>query len=77
MSFSEMSAALTTLVGLEHAPIAVSFLEEVPIDGVARFAEPMSEPTEDGRTGRVAAPCVFWMHAHKSTFDTLAEDHGN
>jgi uncharacterized protein (DUF169 family) len=77
MSFSEMSAALTTLVGLEHAPIAVTFLEEMPIDGVARFAEPMSEPTEDGRTGRVAAPCVFWMHADKSTFDTLAEDHGN
>jgi uncharacterized protein (DUF169 family) len=55
----------------------VTFFEEKPIDSVPRFAEPMSEPTEDGRSGRVAAPCVFWMHAHTNTFDTLAEDHGN
>ena len=34
-------------------------------------------PTEDGRSGRAAAPCVFWMHAHERTFDTVAEDHGN
>ncbi len=72
-----MSAALTTLLGLEHSPIAVTFLEEMPIDDVPRFAEPMTEPTEDGRSGRVAAPCVFWMHAHTRTFDTMAADHGN
>ena len=28
--------------------------------GVASFDAPMSEPAEDGRTGRVAAGCVFW-----------------
>jgi uncharacterized protein (DUF169 family) len=72
-----MSAALTTLLGLEHSPIAVTFLQEMPIDDVPRFAEPMTEPTEDGRSGRVAAPCVFWMHAHTRTFDTMAADHGN
>ena len=72
-----MSAALTTLLGLEHSPIAVTFLEEMPIDDVPRFAEPMTEPTEDGRSGRVAAPCVFWMQAHSRTFDTMAPDHGN
>ncbi len=77
MSFSDMSAALTTLVGLEHPPIAVTFLEKVPADDVPRFAEPMSAPTADGRSGRVAAPCVFWMHAHTSTFVTMPEDHGN
>jgi uncharacterized protein (DUF169 family) len=77
LTFSADSAALTTLLGLEHAPVAITFHNEVPNNGVPRFAEPMSEPTEDGRSGRAAAPCVFWMHAHESTFDTVAEDHGN
>jgi uncharacterized protein (DUF169 family) len=72
-----LSDSLTGLLGLEHAPIAITFHDELPDDGVPRFDEPMSEPTEDGRTGRAAAPCVFWMHAHQRTFDTLAEDHGN
>lgn len=71
------AADLTALLGLDHAPIAMTFLDELPDDGTPRFDAPMSEPTEDGRSGRVAAPCVFWMHAHERTFDTLAEDHGN
>ncbi len=71
------AADLTTMLGLEHAPIAMTFFEEIPDDGTPRFDAPMSEPTEDGRSGRAAAPCVFWMHAHERTFDTLAEDHGN
>jgi uncharacterized protein (DUF169 family) len=77
MSHATLSATLTGLLGLEHAPIAITFLDEIPDDGTALFNEPMSEPTEDGRSGRAAAPCVFWMHAHERTFDTLAEDHGN
>lgn len=77
MSHSAASDALTGLLGLAHSPIAITFHEELPDDGVPFFDEPMSEPTEDGRTGRAAAPCVFWMHAHERTFDTLAEDHGN
>jgi uncharacterized protein (DUF169 family) len=68
---------LFDLLGLQHSPIAMTFLDEMPGDGTPRFDEPMSEPTEDGRTGRAAAPCVFWMHAHERTFDTMAEDHGN
>ncbi len=71
------AADLTALLELEHAPIAMTVLETLPDDGTPRFDAPMSEPTEDGRSGRVAAPCVFWMHAHERTFDTLAEDHGN
>lgn len=71
------AADLTALLGLDHAPIAMTFLETLPDDGTPRFDAPMSAPTEDGRSGRVAAPCVFWMHAHERTFDTLAEDHGN
>jgi uncharacterized protein (DUF169 family) len=77
MSQTALSDALTDLLGLEHAPIALTFHDELPDDGVPLFDAPMSEPTEDGRSGRAAAPCVFWMHAHERTFDTLAEDHGN
>jgi uncharacterized protein (DUF169 family) len=77
MNQAVLSDALTDLLGLEHAPIAIIFHDELPDDGVPLFDAPMSEPTEDGRSGRAAAPCVFWMHAHERTFDTLAEDHGN
>ena len=37
----------------------------------------MPEPTPDGRTGRVAAGCVFWMHATERTFTTAPADHAN
>jgi uncharacterized protein (DUF169 family) len=77
MNQAHLSDALTDLLGLEHAPVAITFHVVLPDDGVPRFDEPMSEPTEDGRSGRAAAPCVFWMHAHETTFDTVAEDHGN
>ncbi len=77
MNQAALSDALTDLLSLEHAPIAITFHEELPDDGVPRFDAPMSEPTDDGRSGRAAAPCVFWMHAHERTFDTVAEDHGN
>ena len=77
MTFAADSNALTTLLRLEHSPVAITFHDEVPNNGVPRFAEPMSEPTADGRSGRAAAACVFWMHANDYTFDTVAEDHGN
>jgi uncharacterized protein (DUF169 family) len=77
MNQAALSDALTDLLALEHAPIAITFHDELPDDGVPRFAAPMSEPTDDGRSGRAAAPCVFWMHAHERTFDTVAKDHGN
>ena len=71
------SATLNDLLGLEHEPVAITFLDEASSNGVPRFDAPMSEPTEDGRSGRAAAPCVFWIHGHESTFDTMVEDHGN
>jgi uncharacterized protein (DUF169 family) len=77
LSFAAQSDALTTLLGLKHSPIAITFHDEVPNNGVPQFAEPMSEPTEDGRSGRAAASCVFWLHANDYTFDTVTEDHGN
>ncbi|REK11725.1 MAG: hypothetical protein DWQ40_12090 [Actinobacteria bacterium] len=71
------SATLNDLLGLEFEPVAITFLDETSSNGVPRFDAPMSEPTEDGRSGRAAAPCVFWIHGHESTFDTMVEDHGN
>lgn len=58
------------------APVAISFLD-APADDVPAFDAPMPDPTIDGRTGRVAAGCVFWMHAPERTFSTVAADHAN
>jgi uncharacterized protein (DUF169 family) len=57
-------------------PIAITFSAEPPA-GVAAHDGPVPEPTPDGRTGRVAAGCVFWMQSTDRTFTTVAEDHGN
>ena len=67
---------LTSLLGLSHPPLAITFSSEAP-DGVVPFDAAMPEPTPDGRTGRVAAGCVFWVEARDKTFTTVAEDHGN
>ena len=73
---ADLGERLVDLLGLEHQPVAITFRDSVPADGEF-FDAPMSESTPDGRSGRVAAPCVFWMHAHQRTFHTLPEDHGN
>ena len=66
------------MLGLDSPPIAVTFLAEgASAPAVAAFDEPMSEPTADGRSGRVPASCVFWSKAFTSTFSTLPADHGN
>lgn len=77
MDWTGLSQRLTALLGLEHAPVAITFHAQAPANGAPWFDAPMSEPTEDGRSGRVAAPCVFWMHAHETTFHTAPADHGN
>jgi uncharacterized protein (DUF169 family) len=77
MNFTDSSRALTDLLSLENEPVAITFLEVDSPNGVAKFDHPMSEPTDDGRSGRVAAPCVFWTFGHHSTFDTAPADHGN
>ena len=74
-----LSQRLADLLGLEHAPIAITFSEN-PVSedsGLAPFGAPLSESTPDGRSGAVPAPCVFWMHAHTRTFFTTPDDHGN
>ncbi len=63
-------------LSLAAAPIAITFSADAP-EGVAAFDRPMPEPMPDGRTGRVAAGCVFWTHATERTFSTVKADHGN
>lgn len=77
MTWTELSAGLEGLLGLEHAPVAITFHDQAPANGAPWFDAPMSEPTDDGRSGRAAAPCVFWMRGHESTFHTAPADHGN
>ena len=75
----DLSLRLTDLLELEHAPIAITFSEAATASdsGISPFGGPLSEPTPDGRSGAVPAPCVFWMQAHTRTFSTAPSDHGN
>ncbi len=72
----QLATTLTETLGLAHPPLAIVFSDE-PIEGVRSFDAPMPPPTDDGRTGRVAAGCVFWMRAADGMFSTVAEDHAN
>lgn len=74
--WTNLAAALTAALHPTAPPIAITFTASRP-DGVAAFDRPMAEPSPDGRSGRVAAGCVFWMEGVDSTFSTVAEDHGN
>jgi uncharacterized protein (DUF169 family) len=74
--WSKLSAELSDALALGAPPIAITF-SDAPPEGVAAFDEPMPPPMEDGRTGRVAAGCVFWTKATDATFSTVAQDHGN
>lgn len=75
--WQQLAEGLTGLLGLQHPPVAITFHEERPEDALPWFDHPMSEPTPDGRSGRVAAGCVFWIHGHQSSFHTAPPDHGN
>lgn len=77
MNWNHLSGRISSLLDLEYAPVAITFHDQAPSNEAPWFEGPMSEPTEDGRSGRVAAPCVFWMHAHERTFHTAPADHGN
>src|SRR5664280_283870 len=74
--WSDAADALTQALSLMTPPIAITFSQSVP-DGVAPFDETMTEPNQDGRTGRFPAGCVFWTKALDRTFSTVAADHGN
>ncbi len=71
-----LATALSTLLNLDVPPLAITF-SMTPPAGVPRYPSIMPEPTPDGRTGAVAAGCVFWMKATEQTFVTVPADHGN
>lgn len=71
-----LSGDLSGILGLEAPPVGLAFVDRAP-DNVTGFPGSMSEPTTDGRSGRVPASCVFWMQAAESSFSTVAADHGN
>ena len=50
---------LQDLLGLAVPPIAIAFTSYVPT-GIDRIERTMPPATTDGRTGAVAASCVFW-----------------
>ena len=74
--WKSLAAALTAALHPTAPPVAITFSATRP-DGIATFDKPMPPTSPDGRTGRVAAGCVFWMESVDSTFSTVAEDHGN
>jgi uncharacterized protein (DUF169 family) len=74
--WNALAGALDSTLHPTAPPVAITF-SAAPPAGVTAFDEPMSAPSPDGRTGRVAAGCVFWMKAVDRTFTTVAGDHGN
>jgi uncharacterized protein (DUF169 family) len=67
---------LQDLLGLAVPPIAIAFLSH-DLAEVSRLERTMPPATADGRTGAVAASCVFWIEGTRGVFATTAEDHGN
>jgi uncharacterized protein (DUF169 family) len=67
---------LTKALGLQHAPIGITFSQDAP-ESVSPFEGEMPPPSGDGRTGKVAAGCVFWIKSENQTFTTIPEDHFN
>jgi uncharacterized protein (DUF169 family) len=67
---------LQDLLGLAVPPVAMAFISHVPA-GIGRIERTMPPATADGRTGAVAASCVFWVEGTQGVFATEAQDHGN
>lgn len=74
--YTRLNQVLIDLLALGVPPISITFFDAPPAD-VPRLEGPKPAPTVDGRTGAVAAGCVFWMMATRRTFATVAADHGN
>ncbi len=76
MTIPELSRELTALLHLQEPPVGISWHAEAPA-GVEPFGGDKPEPTPGGRTGAVAASCVFWMRGTERTFVTTEDDHTN
>lgn len=75
-NWKDLAHSLNKILGLQHAPIAITFSKEAPAN-VSPFEAEMPAPSGDGRTGKVSAGCVFWMESEDKTFTTVPEDHYN
>jgi len=74
--YAKLHTDLQQILGLAAPPIAITFANAEP-DNIGRFDAKMPPATEDGRTGRVPAGCVFWMRATERAFVTVPADHAN
>ena len=75
-NYRSLASELSSLLALQSKPLAITFSQDAPAN-VPIYESNVPTPTPDGRTGKVAAGCVFWMKAAERTFTTLPEDHGN
>lgn len=75
--YAALAAELREFLHLTVPPIGIAFRDETSTPGVERIGGPRPEPTKDGRTGPVSAPCVFWILGTGRVFSTLEEDHAN
>src|SRR3977135_2976668 len=74
--FERWHLDLQELLGLAVPPVAIAFISHVPA-GIERIQRTTPPKTADGRTGAVAASCVFWIEGTQGVFATVAEGHGN
>jgi uncharacterized protein (DUF169 family) len=72
-----LASELSRLLSLAAPPIGIAFRDSEETPGVEPIGAPHPAPTEDGRTGAVSAPCVFWMLGTERVFSTVEADHRN
>lgn len=72
-----LATELKDLLSLAVPPIGIAFRATEENPGIDPVGLPRPRPTEDGRTGAVPAPCVFWMLGAERVFSTVEADHGN
>ena len=76
MNYKQLGVQLTDLLALKVNPMTITFSDAKP-ENIPFFESKMPVKTADGRTGKVSAGCVFWMHGTERAFTTTPEDHGN
>ena len=65
--FERWHLDLQELLGLAVPPVAIAFISHVPA-GIERIQRTAPPRTADGRTGAVAASCVFWIEGMQGGF---------
>lgn len=72
-----LARELGALLHLAVPPIGIAFCDAAETPGIAPIGGRRPAATEDGRTGAVAAPCVFWILGAERVFSTVEADHAN